>query len=237
MRPLKLTAIPAMADLLPCVEIEPATPATASVIWLHGLGADGHDFKPVVPALNLPAELAIRFVLPHAPLLPVTLNGGVEMPAWYDIMRLGEERQFNRAQLILSAQQVQALIEREIARGVPSHKIMLVGFSQGGAVCYHAGLSYSGPLAGIVGLSTYFPTFDTVVANQAQAGIPVLICHGTLDSVVPITMGRNSRRNLEHMGLSPVFRTYAMAHTVSPDELIDIAGFIKQCLGSTATPT
>ncbi len=223
-----------MTDLLPTVEIEPATPAKACVIWLHGLGADGHDFEAVVPALKLPAALAIRFVLPHAPSMPVTLNGGFAMPAWYDIMKLGEEREFNRVQLVLSAQKIHALIDREIARGVPSNKIVLAGFSQGGAVAYHAGLSYPRPLAGIVGLSTYFPTFDSVVLNQAQANIPVLICHGTEDQVVPISMARNSRRNLEKLGLVPMFRSYTMLHALCPEEIKDIADFYMQCLGPKA---
>jgi len=223
-----------MTDLLPAVEIEPVAAAKACVIWLHGLGADGHDFETVVPALNLPAKLGIRFVLPHAPSIPVTINGGAVMPAWYDIMHLGEERQFNRAQLVLSAQKVHALIDREIARGVPSNKIVLAGFSQGGAVCYHAGLSYPKPLGGILGLSTYFPTHDSVVPNAAQKGIPILICHGTLDQVLPISMGRNSRRNLEALGLAPSFRTYSMMHALCQDEIVDIADFFVGCLGPKA---
>jgi phospholipase/carboxylesterase len=222
---------PAMTDLLPAVEIESVGAAKASMIWLHGLGADGYDLESVVPALNLPAKLGIRFVLPHAPAIPVTINGGATMPAWYDIMQLGEERQFNRAQLVLSAQQVHALIDREIARGVPSNKIVLAGFSQGGAVCYHAGLSYSKPLAGIAGLSTYFPTHDSVVPNPVQKGMAILICHGTLDQVVPIAMGRNSRRNLEMLGFVPEFRTYSMMHALCEDEIRDIAGFVMRCLG------
>ena len=223
--------IVAITDYLPAVEIEPSLPARASVIWLHGLGADGHDFEAVVPALGLPSQLAIRFVLPHAPVMPVTVNGGFTMPAWYDIIRFGEEREFNRAQLEKSAAKVHKLIDREIGRGVPSNKILLAGFSQGGAVIYHAGLSYDKPLAGLMGLSTYFPTADTMTVNPAQAGIPVLICHGTQDQVVAMTMGRNSQRSLELLGLTPEFRSYAMAHAVCQEQIVDLAVFIKKCLG------
>ena len=219
-----------MNACLPAVEIEPATTANASVIWLHGLGADGHDFESVAQALRFPPPLSIRYVLPHAPELPVTINGGYQMPAWYDILRLGEERQFNRAQLEASAREVHKLIDREIERGVKSEKILLAGFSQGGAVIYQAGLTYPAKLAGLLGLSTYFPTADTIAMSPAQSGVPVLICHGSEDQVVPITMARNSRRSLETLGLSPAFRSYVMAHAVCQEELQDIAAFFQQCL-------
>lgn len=222
----------ATANCLPAAEIEPSVPARASVIWLHGLGADGHDFEAIVPALQVPAELAIRFVFPHAPAIPVTINGNHVMPAWYDIIRFGDERQFNRAQLEASAREVHKLIDREIARGVPSNKILLAGFSQGGAVIYHAGLTYPQRLAGLMGLSTYFPTADTMVPKPAQLGIPILICHGTLDDVVPISMGRNSRRAFETLAFMPDFRTYVMAHQVCPQQIADLAGFIKRLLGN-----
>jgi phospholipase/carboxylesterase len=221
-----------MTTILPCVEIEPASPAKASVIWLHGLGADGHDFAGVIPALRLPAALAIRFVLPHAPSMPVTVNNGYVMPAWYDILRFGEEREFNRSQLQASAKAVHALIDREIARGVPSERIVLAGFSQGGAVCYEAALSYPKRLGGILGLSTYFPTADTVSVQSVQVPLPILICHGSQDAVVPISMGRESRRKLESLGFFPDFRTYVMAHEVCAEELGDTATFIAACAGS-----
>jgi phospholipase/carboxylesterase len=221
-----------MNDILPCVEIEPSSPANASVIWLHGLGADGHDFAGVIPALQLPAALAIRFVLPHAPSMPVTVNNGYVMPAWYDIIRFGEEREFNRAQLEASAKAVHALIDREVARGVPSERIVLAGFSQGGAVCYEAALSYPQRLGGILGLSTYFPTADTVSLQPVQVALPILICHGSQDAVVPISMGRDSRRKLENLGFFPDFRTYVMAHEVCAEELVDTANFITTCVGS-----
>ncbi|HTQ99705.1 MAG TPA: hypothetical protein VMH83_06935 [Candidatus Acidoferrum sp.] len=221
-----------MTDYLPAVEIEPATPANASVIWLHGLGADGHDFEPVAKAMHFPPPLAIRWILPHAPELPVTVNGGYVMPAWYDILRFGEERSLNREQLQASADKVHALIDREIARGIPSHRIILAGFSQGGAVIYHAGLSYPKRLGGLLGLSTYFPTSDTLAPHMAQVGIPVMICHGTEDTVVVMNMGRSARRALENFGLAPQFRSYVMAHAVCQQEVVDIAGFYQKCLSS-----
>jgi phospholipase/carboxylesterase len=220
----------AMTDLLPAVELEPAAPATASVIWLHGLGADGHDFEPLIPALRLPVHLPVRFVLPHAPSIPVTVNNRAVMPAWYDILAFGEERQCNLAQLSASAKAVHELIDREVARGIPHDRIMLAGFSQGGAVNYEAGLTYPRRLAGILALSTYFPSAGTLVFNAAQQGVPVLICHGSADQLVPVTMASNSRRSLERLGLSPEMRTYPMGHEVCNEEIADIATFIKSCL-------
>ena len=139
-----------MADYLPCVERNPATDATAAIIWLHGLGADGHDFEPIVPELKLPSSLAIRYIFPHAPSMPVTVNNNMLMPAWYDILEFGEERKLNVPQLLASAIAVHTLIDREIARGIPSDRILLAGFSQGGAVNYQAGLTYDKPLAGML---------------------------------------------------------------------------------------
>lgn len=224
-----------MTELLPAVEIEPSQgPARASVLWLHGLGADGHDFEPVIPALKLPAALAIRFVLPHAPSLPVTVNNGYVMPAWYDILAFGEERQFNHQQLLDSAARVHALIDREIARGVPSHRILLAGFSQGGAVNFEAALTYPQPLAGVLALSTYFPTAYSVQPHRAQSGLPVNILHGTADPIVPIQMARSARRHLERIGLAPEFRSYVMGHELCQEELADIAAFLQLCLGGAA---
>ncbi len=222
-----------MADLLPAVEIEPSTPAQGSVIWLHGLGADGHDFEPIATEFKTPLGVPVRFVFPHAPSMPVTVNGGMVMPAWYDILELGERdgRRFNREQLQVSVQAVHALIDREIERGIPSHKIILAGFSQGGAVNYEAGLTYPKPLGGMVALSTYFPTFDTIVVNRdSQAALQILICHGTEDTVLPVNLARDSRRALESFGFTPVLRTYRMAHEVCREELVTIIDFMKFCL-------
>ena len=219
-----------MAELLPCVEIEPATPATASVIWLHGLGADGHDFEPIVPELRLPPALAIRFIFPHAPQIPVTVNGGRMMPAWYDLFELGVERKFNAGQLLASAAAVHRLIDREIERGVVADRIFLAGFSQGGAVNFQAGLTYDKPLGGMMALSTYFPSAAAVQVHPANAQLPILLCHGTADDVLPIQMAINTKRYLEGLKLAPDFRTYFMAHSLCPDEIDDMAAFLQKHL-------
>jgi len=156
---------------LPCVEIEPQQPAVASVIWLHGLGASGHDFEPVVPELGLPADLPTRFVFPHAPQIPVTINGGMVMPAWYDIVGLGGEGPTDVDGIRRSADQIDALIEREIERGVPSERIVIAGFSQGGAVAYEVALRHPKKLAGLMALSTYFATQDSVALSEANQGL------------------------------------------------------------------
>lgn len=215
-----------MSDLLPCVEINPDQPATASIIWLHGLGADGHDFEPIVPELHLPPELPLRFVFPHAPSIPVTVNNGMVMPGWYDIIEFGEERKFNPAQLLASASAVHALLDRELERGVSSDRIILAGFSQGGAVNYQAALTYDKPLGGLIALSAYFPTAEAIEVHPANAGLRMLICHGTGDSVIPVSMGHRSRRKLEDLGFAPEFKSYFMAHEVCPEELQHIAAFI-----------
>jgi phospholipase/carboxylesterase len=216
-----------VTDYLPCEELHPQTPATASVIWLHGLGANGTDFVPVIPMLLLPRDPAIRFVFPHAPSLPVTANNGYVMPAWYDILEFGEERKFNPAQLLASAAEVHKLIDREIERGIPSDRIMLAGFSQGGAVNFQAALTYDKPLAGLLALSTYFPSHAAIEVHPANAGLPILLCHGSNDSMLPVRMAMNSRRHLEQLGLKPDFRTYLMGHEVCGEELEDVSKFIQ----------
>jgi len=216
-----------VADYLPCEELHPADAPEASVIWLHGLGADGNDFVPLIPLLRLPRHPAIRFVFPHAPSLPVTANNGHVMPAWFDIIAFGEERKFNAPQLLASAVAVHQLIDREIERGIPSERILLAGFSQGGAVNFQAALTYDKPLAGLLALSTYFPTHDTIAVHPANAGLPVLLCHGTNDPILPVTMGMNSRRYLERLGLHPEMRSYFMAHEVCGEELEDVSRFIQ----------
>jgi phospholipase/carboxylesterase len=219
-----------MPTYLPCVELNPATTADASVIWLHGLGANGHDFEPVVPQLRLPQELAIRFVFPHAPSIPITINNGYVMPAWFDVMELGQERSFNVPQLLASTLAVHALIDREIERGVASDRILLAGFSQGGSVCFQAALTYDKPLAGLMALSTWFPTAEVIEIHPANAGLPILLTHGTADKVLPIQMAMNSKSYLENLGLHPVFRSYDMGHHVSPEEIRDMSVFIQSHL-------
>ena len=194
-----------MLDLLPHLEINPKTPATATVIWLHGLGADGNDFAPLVPELKLPSSMAVRFIFPHAPAIPVTINGGYIMPAWYDILAMNLEREIDEAQLLVSSHAISALIDREIERGIDSRRIIIAGFSQGGAVAYHAALSYPKPLGGLMALSSYFATHKTLVPNATNATLAIAIFHGVYDSVVSETLGGQALQVLRRQGFSPVF--------------------------------
>ena len=211
---------------LPCVEVEPTVEATASVIWLHGLGSNGHDFEALLPELQLPADMPIRFIFPHAASIPVTINGGVVMPAWYDIISLDVARKLNVEQLIDSAQSVIDLVEREINRGIASERIILAGFSQGGAVVYHAALSYSKPLAGLLTLSTYFPTANIIQYSESNRQLPIEIMHGRYDPVVVPKLGEMARDDLIVAGYQPQWRTYSMEHQVCMPEIQDIAQWI-----------
>lgn len=218
-------------ELLPCVNVEPSRGrANASVIWLHGLGADGHDFEPIVPHIQLADGLDVRFVFPHAPKLPVTINGGMVMPAWYDILEMSIERSVDETQLKQSAAWVHALIEHEIERGIAAERIVLAGFSQGGAVAYEAGLTFPKKLAGIMALSTYLATKDTLVAEAVQAQTPILVQHGNQDPIVPVTLGQMATEWLEAKGYSVQYQTYPMAHQVSGPQIADIASWLNQVL-------
>jgi phospholipase/carboxylesterase len=218
---------------LPAVEIETgSTPATASVIWLHGLGADGYDFVPIVSELELPNELAIRFIFPHAPELPVTVNGGYLMPAWYDILEMNLERKIDVTQLRASASKVHALIEREIARGIPSERILLAGFSQGGAVAYDAGLLFEKPLGGLLIMYSYLATQESLDINPANQQIPILIQHGQQDLVVPEILGQRAFRFLVDQGCRVDYESYAMDHSLCAEQLTSIARWLQQILKS-----
>lgn len=215
---------------LQTIELETAPEPAGAVIWLHGLGASGHDFEPVVPELDLPEGAAIRFIFPHAPELPVTINGGMRMPAWYDIKALDIDRVVDTEQLMESANAVGRLIEREIERGVPAEKIIIAGFSQGGAVAYELGLSYPKRLAGILALSTYFATAKTVQPSEANQDIPISIYHGTFDPMVPEALGVHSLETLKAMGYDPSYQTFPMEHSVCLEEIQDIGRFIRKHL-------
>ncbi|MDO6824401.1 alpha/beta hydrolase [Marinobacter sp. 1_MG-2023] len=208
------------------IEVETRANPTAAVIWLHGLGASGHDFEPVVPELGLPDDAAVRFIFPHAPNLPVTINGGMTMPAWYDIKAMDIDRVVDTEQLMDSARAVGKLIEQEIERGIPAEKIIIAGFSQGGAVAYELGLSFPKRLAGILALSTYFATEKTVQPSEANAGIPIKVYHGTADPMVPETLGVRSVAALKGMGYDPAYMTFPMEHSVCLEEVQDIGRFI-----------
>ena len=207
---------------LPCVEIEPTQQADSAVIWLHGLGADGHDFASLVPQLDFPKKISTRFIFPHAPSMPVTINGGYVMPAWYDILEMTIDRKVDVMQLEKSAAAVVKLIAREKERGVTSDRIVLAGFSQGGAVVYQAALSHPEPLGGLLVLSSYFATQETLQAHSANQQLPILIQHGTQDNVVPEALGRRAFQLLRERGYRVDYQKYPMAHTLCVPQLDDI---------------
>ena len=218
-----------MTELLDCVEIEPAEPARSSVIWLHGLGADGHDFEPVVPHLGLPAAATVRFVFPNAPSIPVTINAGWVMPAWYDISELESKRGHDRAGILASAQLVRALIRRENERGVPCERIVLAGFSQGGAIASYVALRYPETLAGLMELSSYLVMDETLAAERQQANfeIPIFQAHGTHDPMVELQRGVELRRRLVELGYEVEWHEYPMQHEVCSPELADIGSWLR----------
>ncbi|RYZ89253.1 MAG: carboxylesterase [Moraxellaceae bacterium] len=217
-------------DYLPSIEFQsnPKTNVTAAVIWLHGLGADGNDFAPLARELHLPEDKNVRFVFPNAPAIPVTINNGYVMPAWYDIFEMTLDRKVDVAQLRASAKKIHALIEREIQRGVPSEKIIIAGFSQGGAVAYEAALSYEKPLAGLLALSTYFATTETLVEHPANKQISILIQHGAGDFVVDEVLGQRAYRELSDRGYSVKYETYNMDHTVCAEQVDDIREWLLE---------
>ena len=218
--------------LLPAIEIESPNGAVvnASIIWLHGLGADGSDFAPLVPQLGLPDSFGIRFIFPNAPSIPVSINNGFVMPAWYDIKEVDIDRHVDEEQLKQSAAGVHALINREIERGVDSSRIIVAGFSQGGAVSYEAGLTYPKPLAGIMALSTYFATATSIKVNPIQNSIPILICHGSMDPVVSEALGLKSAATLKNLGFAPEYNSYPMEHSLCPQQIMDIAAWMSRIL-------
>lgn len=220
-----------MSEYLPALILEPRQAADAAIIWLHGLGADGHDFEAIVPELRLPDSLAVRFVFPHAPSMPVTLNNGFVMPAWFDVEALDGERQINSHQLLASAAAVHRLIDREVEAGIASDRIMLAGFSQGGAVNYQAALTYDKPLAGLLALSAFFPTAEAVTPHPANHRLPILVCHGSEDNVLDLSLGERSVSHLQKLGYHPEFRIYPMPHSVCMEEIRDISAWIQGLLG------
>lgn len=218
-------------NFLPCVEIETGTsPVSASVIWLHGLGADGHDFAPLVPELNLPDSLAVRFIFPHAPELSVTVNGGYLMPAWYDILEMNLERKIDEQQLLISATAVQALIEREMARGVKSERIILAGFSQGGAVVYQAGLTFDKTLAGLLVMSSYCATQASLQIHPANQTTPVIIQHGSQDGVVQEVLGQRAYRLLSDRGCEVTYESYGMEHSLCAEQILSLSRWLQKLL-------
>ena len=215
---------------LECITLEPNTTTKASIIWLHGLGADGNDFVPIVSELKLANELGIRFIFPNAPSIPVTINNGFVMPAWYDILEMNIDRKVDSQQLKQSADAIHNIIDQEIDKGITSDNIILAGFSQGGAVCYEAALSYPKPLAGLLALSTYFATAESLTVNPANRHIRIQIFHGSQDSVVPEALGQKARQQLAEKELTADYQSFPMDHEVCYEEIKAISQWIKKTL-------
>lgn len=222
-----------MDPLLPAIEIETAAAPLFSVIWMHGLGADGSDFEPVVPELGLDDGPGVRFIFPHAPAIPVTCNGGYVMPAWYDIRGTALVRDEDRAGIEASAMAIEALIANEIKRGVAPGAIVLAGFSQGSAMALHTGLRHPAPLAAVIALSGYLPLADAFAAQRSAANqsTPIFMAHGDDDEVVPLGRATTSKQVLSELGYQIQWHRYAMGHSVHPQEVMDIAEFLRAVLG------
>jgi phospholipase/carboxylesterase len=214
------------------IEVSTGAPAEGSVIWLHGLGADGHDFEPIVPELGLAGQRNLRFVFPHAPLRPVTINGGMTMRAWYDVLTLERGGPQDEAGIRDSSGLLEMLIEREHEREIPYEKIVLAGFSQGGAIALHTALRYPQRLAGLMALSTWLPLSDCIdqeVVQNADAqtqDLPIFMAHGSFDPMLPMALGQHSHETLEQAGYKVEWHEYPMAHAVCAEEIADIRNWL-----------
>ena len=202
------------------VVVEPSQTADSAIIWLHGLGASGHDFEPVLPLLELDSQTT-RFIFPHAPEIPVTVNGGISMPAWYDIEHMDIDRTIDVSGISRSADRVDAIVQTQMDEGIPANRIILVGFSQGGAVALYAGVRSRQCLAGVLALSTYWvgAQDSTLMPGRAPEGLPIEIHHGTLDPVVPYVLGERASDALSALGYPVTFQAFAMPHSVVPEQL------------------
>lgn len=221
--------------LLPAIELASSDHPSHTVIWLHGLGADGSDFVPVVPELGLNEAAGVRFIFPHAPEMPVTCNGGYVMPAWYDIISLEpHSRRVDAAGILQSRAAIRALIARENARGIPCTRIFLAGFSQGGAVAYVTALTHPEPLGGLIALSTYLPVPQIVLdeASEANRHLPIFAAHGSGDDVVSPELGRQARDFLLQQGYRSEWREYPMPHSVCIEEIADIGIWLRTRLAA-----
>jgi phospholipase/carboxylesterase len=218
--------------MLDGIEITTGAEPRLSVLWLHGLGADGHDFEPIVPELGL--RVPVRFIFPHAPVRPVTINGGMAMRAWYDILGFDRRAKEDSAGIRASAAAVTELVDREIERGMASDRIVLAGFSQGGAIALHTALREPRPLAGVLALSTYLPLAATLASERcaANARIPLFMAHGTDDGVLPIQLAESSRGTLEALGYAVDWHVYPMAHSVCMEEVSAIGAWLAALPGA-----
>lgn len=218
-----------MTDTLEFLTVDTGPDPDACVIWLHGLGADGHDFEPIVPELDLPAGSAVRFLFPHAPVMPVTINGGLAMRAWYDFERLDFDQGENRSQIRDSVAQVTALIDAQRAAGIAGERLILAGFSQGGVIALHAGLGYRERLGGVMALSTYLPMAQELGARLllANRGLPVFLAHGHHDEIIPLPAGHRARDWLKEQGFAVEAHDYPMGHGVCTEEIAAIAHWLR----------
>lgn len=209
-------------------DIETGSQPDAAVIWLHGLGADAHDFEPVVPALSLGADRAMRFVFPNAPVRPVTINSGMPMRAWFDLLALDRRAPEDETGIRESAAAIERLIKRENSRGIEASRIVLAGFSQGGAVALFTALRYQQALAGVIALSTYLPLLEVIKQERAavNAALPIFLAHGLFDEIVDIALARGSRNDLEQLGYEVDWRKYPIPHSVCVEEIADIQSFL-----------
>lgn len=215
-----------MADLNAFV-IDVREQPTACIIWLHGLGSNGHDFEPIIPELNLPSHLSVRFIFPHAPKRVITINGGLRMPAWYDIFAHDIDQKVDTKQLEASANDIAKFVDREIENGISSERIIIAGFSQGGAVAYQLALSYPKKLGGLIALSTYFATKKTIEYHPANKTLPFFIGHGSDDSIVPEMLGQQAYTILKEKKYKVDYHSYPMEHSVCMEEVKDISRWIQ----------
>lgn len=223
-----------MSEALQTIEIETGPTPTASVVWLHGLGADGNDFVPIVDELGLPDELQVRFVFPHAPMMPVTINGGYVMRAWYDVSFDGIDKRPDEAGIRASRAAIEQLLAREKARGIPADRIVLAGFSQGGAMTLHTGLRHPEALAGLMVLSSYLPLPHTLAAERsaANAATPVFMAHGEDDPVIAIELAARSVAQLGELGYAVQWQAYPMAHSVCLEEIRHLGAWLRRVLAT-----
>lgn len=220
-----------MADLLDTVEIESAPAPRAAIVWMHGLGADGHDFAPIVPELRLP--LPVRFVFPHAPMRAVTINRGAVMRAWYDVRGVDGERREDAEGVRASQAQIEALVAREKARGIDASRIVLAGFSQGGAMALHTGLRHAERLAGIMALSCFLPLAADLAreASPANRDVPIFMAHGTYDDLIPLARARRAHDILVGLESRVEWHEYPMPHSVCAEEIADVSAWLSTVLG------
>lgn len=214
---------------LDCIEINPKKPAQKSIIWLHGLGADGSDFVPIIPELKLPEILGIRFIFPHAPIRPITINNGYEMRAWYDISSLAFDGQIDESGILYATHLIEQLITKEIDRGIATKDILLAGFSQGAVIALTTGLRFTQSLAGIIALSGYLPLADKLIAQASPVNrhIPIFLAHGSEDAVVPYALGKNAYVTLKQYHYPVSWHSYPMPHSVCAAEMTDLSQWIQ----------